>query len=120
MAEATNQQMQVYADTRLRPFAELLRAVKLAALDHQSAIDDIYARAVGTSRWDDGRLDGPPHLLKSGNSASPDDMLNFNSILYKLNQLFTGTFGSQAEANEFAAQWNVLVDACVRSVPTNI
>ena len=114
--EATNQQMQVFADQRVRVFAEQLRAVFLAGADHQSAIDDIYARAVGNSRWDDARTDGPPHLLQSGNSASPDDMLNFNTLLTRLAQLRTGTFANVGEANEFAALWAVLIDACVRPV----
>ena len=116
MAEATDQQMQVFSDTRVRVMAELLRKVRVEAADHRSAIDDVYARAIGTSRWNDARADGPPHLLKSGNSASPDDMLNFNSALVRLEQLFAGTFANVGEANEFASLWNVLIDACVRPV----
>lgn len=116
VAEANDQQMQQFADQRVRPFSEQLRAVFIAGADHQSAIDDIYARAVGNDRWEDGRTDGPPHLLQSGNSASPDDMLNFNTLLARLVQLRNGTFANVGEANEFAALWSVLQDACVRPV----
>lgn len=116
MAEATNQQMQQFANERLRVFAEQIRAVFIAAADHQSVIDDIYARAVSDDRWNDARTDGPPHLLQSGDSASPDDMLNFNSALVRVLQFRAGTFANVGEANEFAALWAVLQDACVRPV----
>lgn len=116
MPEATNAQMQKFSDERLRVFAELARAFKNSAADHRAAIDDIYARAVGTNRWTDARTDGPPHLLMSGNSASPDDMLNFNTFLALVEKFFAGTFASQAEANSAAANWAVLQDACVRPV----
>lgn len=116
MPEANNQQMQPFADVRLRTFAELLRKVFVKAADHQAAIDDVYARAVGTNRWNDARSDGVPHLLMSGNSASPDDMLNFNTALDRLLKFKNGTFATLAEANEFAALWAVLQDACVQPV----
>lgn len=114
MPEATDIQMQSYADQRLRPFAEALRALFAAAADHQAAIDDVYARGVGSSRWNDVRTDGPPHLLASGNAANPDDVLNFNTLLTRLLQLKNGTFANVGEANQFAALWAVLQDACVR------
>lgn len=113
MSEATNAQMQTFANERVRPMAEQLRAVFIAGADHTAAIDDIYARGVGSSRWNDNRTD-PPHLLQSGNSASPDDMLNFNSAMAMLEKFRTGTFASQGEANAFAGMWAVLQDACVR------
>lgn len=116
MPEANNQQMQSYADARLRTFAELLRKLFVRATDHQAAIDDVYARAVGNNRWNDARTDGVPHLLMSGNSASPDDMLNFNSALVRIIQFKNGTFTTLGEANEFAALWAVLQDACVQPV----
>lgn len=115
MPEATNAQMQTYADQRLRPRAEQIRALFAACEDDVASIDDIYARAVGTNRWNDARTD-PPHLLQSGNSASPDDMLNYNAAIQLLVKLKNGTFASQAEANGFAALWAVLVDACVRPI----
>lgn len=105
MAEATNAQMQQFCDARLRVFAESARALLIAATDHKAALDDEYARASGTSAWADARTDGPPHLLQAGNSANPDDVLNFNAFLTKL-QTFFGTTA--------ASEWAVLQRACVR------
>lgn len=108
--------MQQFANERLRVRAEQLRALFIAGQDDTAAIDDIYARGVSNSRWTDARTDGPPHLLQSGNSASPDDMLNFNSALAMLEKFRTGTFANVGEANSFAAMWAVLQDACVRPI----
>lgn len=118
MPEATDQQMQVFADERLRRFAEQARALRLNAQDHKNAIDDIYARGVSANRWEDARTDGPPHLLQSGDAANPDDMLNFNTAITLIEKFFAGTFENVNEANGFAAAWAVLQDACVR--PTEL
>lgn len=114
MAEATDAQMQAYANDRVRKHAEALRALRVEFLDDKAAIDDIYSRAVGLNRWTDARNDGPPHLLISGNSASPDDMLNFNSFISLFEKFMSGTFATVNEANSAAAQWTVLQRACVR------
>lgn len=116
MAAANDAQMQQFANERLRPRAEQLRALFAAAADDRASIDDVYARAVSNSRWDDARADGPPHLLQSGNSASPDDMLNYNTALALIEKFRTGTFADLSEANSFAGLWAVLQDACVRPV----
>lgn len=116
MAEATDTQMQQYANERVRPFAESFRGVLISARDHRSAIDDIYARAVGSVRWNDNRTDGPPHLLQSGNSASPDDMLNFNTFVSSLLDIIDGVGTDATNAANLRAAWAVLVDACVRPV----
>lgn len=116
MAEATNAQMQQFANERVRVFAEQFRAVLNAARDHKSAIDDIYARAVGNSRWNDARTDGPPHLLQSGNSANPDDMLNFNTFVSALTDIIDGVGTDATNAANLRTNWAVLVDACVRPV----
>lgn len=119
MAEATNAQMQVFANERIRVRAEQARALRAALLDDRAAIDDAYARATGSSRWDDARTDGPPHLLQSGNSASPDDLLNFNTFASLVEKFFAGTFASLNEANSAAANWAVLTRACVRPLPNS-
>jgi len=106
--------MQTFANERNRTFAEAARALRARALDHLAAIDDVYARAIGSNRWDDARTDGPPHLLQSGNSANPDDMLELNTFMTLLEKFFSGTFASQAEANGAAANWAVVERACVR------
>lgn len=115
MAEATNAQMQRFANERVRPFAEHFRNLLIEARDHRGSIDDIYARAVGNNRWDDARDDGPPHLLKSGNSANPDDMLNFNTFLASLIDIIDGVGSDSTNASNLRGTWQVLVDACVRS-----
>lgn len=116
MAEATDIQMQKFADERVRVFAEQFRALLVAARDHRSSIDDIYARAVSNDRWTDGRTDGPPHLLQSGNSANPDDMLNFNTFCASLLDIIDGVGTDATNAANLRANWAVLVDACVRPV----
>jgi len=116
MPAANDAQMQQFANERVRVRAEQFRNLRIACADDVSAIDDIYARAVSASRWDDNRTDGPPHLLQSGDSASPDDMLNFNSFAQLFEKFMAGTFADVNEANSAAAQWAVLVDACVRPV----
>lgn len=114
MPEATDIQMQQYANERMRPRAEQFRALRNACQDDKASIDDVYARATGTSRWNDARPDGPPHLLQSGNSASPDDVLNYNSFVSLFEKFMAGTFASVEEANSAAGLWTVLQDACVR------
>lgn len=116
MAAATDIQMQVYSDTRVRPRAEQFRNLRIACADDRAAIDDVYARAVSNSRWTDNRTDGPPHLLQSGNSASPDDMLVYNTFASLFEKFMTGTFATVEEANSAKAQWDVLQDACVKGV----
>lgn len=116
MAQATDIQMQNFADQRLRVRAEQFRNLRIACQGDVAAIDDVYARAVSASRWTDGRTDGPPHLLQSGNSANPDDLLNYNSFIQLFEKFMSGTFATAEEANLAAAQWAVLQDACVRSI----
>lgn len=105
MPEATNQQMQKYADERIRVRAEqvqtLLNAIKL----DKSEIGDEYARANGTNAWADARTDGPAHLLQAGNSSNPDDFLNYNTFVTDLIAFI--------ETTE-ASQWAVLQRAVVR------
>ena len=116
MAAATDQQMQQFANERVRPRAEQFRDLLASCRDDRDAIDDIYARAVSNSRWNDSRSDGPPHLLQSGNSASPDDMLNFNSFIGALLDIIDGVGTDATNAATLRDNWAVLVDACVRPV----
>jgi hypothetical protein len=88
---ATNAQMQAYADERIRPFAESLRLLLAQAQDHLAAITDEYARATSGPIWNDARSDGPPHLLASGPGSSPDDLTNFNAFLVAFVNLCTTT-----------------------------
>lgn len=106
MAIATDQQMQSFSDTYVRPFAEQARALLAAANSVKASIDDIYARATDNANpaWHDSRSD-PPHLLQSGGSpqVNPDDMLNLNAFVTDL----IAWFGAEAS-------WPVLLRACVR------
>jgi hypothetical protein len=114
--EATDIQMQTFANERVRPFAEHFRAVLIEARDHKSSIDDVYDRADGGALWNDSRTDGPPHLLKAGTGASPDDVLNFNTFITALTDIIDGVGTDATNAASLRSSWAVLVDACVRPV----
>jgi hypothetical protein len=118
MAAATNTQMQAYCDQRIRPRAEQFRALVNAMRDDKAAIDDEYARATSVTAWADNRTDGPPHLLQSGNSANPDDVLNYNALVAALLTILDGTSNANDAANAASIRgaWPVLQRACVRPV----
>lgn len=90
MPEATDQQMQVFCDQRIRTWAEQWELLVVNARQHKAAIDDPYARASGSNAWADARTDGPPHLMQAGNSANPDDVLSFNALISALIDLVDG------------------------------
>lgn len=114
MANATDIQMQTYADTRIRPRAEAFRLLVAQCTDDKNNINDKYARATSNSAWADSRTDGPPHLLQAGNSASPDDLLNYNALLATFLALINGTATTQ-NVTDFPAQYAVFQRACVRA-----
>lgn len=97
MAEATDVQMQSFCDQRIRPFAESWELLIFRAREHKAAIDDAYARASGSNAWADARTDGPPHLMQAGNSATPDDVLAFNSLVSALIDLADNAASTDAE-----------------------
>lgn len=99
MAEANDAQMQQYASERVRVRAEQFRALVAACRDDKLAIDDIYARSVGASPWNDSRADGPPTLLNQ------QDMLVFNA--------FISDFLAHVDGD---GNWAVFQSACVRPV----
>lgn len=105
MPEATDIQMQVYGDVRIRPFSQRWALIIAQAREHKAAVDDVYARAVGANAWVDARDDGPPHLLQAGNGASPDDFLAFNALITALIALADGTPSTDQEK---VAAWNDL------------
>jgi hypothetical protein len=107
MAEATDTQMQAYADQRVRVRAEQARAFVAALRDDKAAIDDIYARSVGQMPWSDGRTDGPPTLLDQ------QDMLSYNATATLLLKCIDGTATLQDVA-DLSASWPVFMTACVR------
>lgn len=107
MPEATNAQMQGYADNRIRVRAEALQVLLNQIRQDKAQIDDEYARATGSNAWADSRSDGPPHLLQAGNGANPDDFTNYNDFITALLTFFDVTK---------AGQWAVLQRSIVRSV----
>lgn len=119
MANATDQQMQVYCDTEIRPWWERMRGVYLFAKSAKLLIDDEYARSQSASAWADARTDGPPHLLQSGNGANPDDLQNFNAAITALITIIEGTDNASDAANAAMIRscWSVGQRACVQPPP---
>lgn len=114
MPVATNQQVQNYADQRIRPRAEQFRALVAACADDKRAIDDPYAHCVQQSpTWTDSRGDAPPHLL------APSDVLVYNAIITLFAKLIAGTLTLQDVA-DFSANWSVFQAACVRPLPNSV
>lgn len=99
--------MQKYADERIRPRAEQLRALVNALRDDKAAIEDVYARAVGASPWNDARTDGPPTLLNQ------QDMLTYNAVITILLKCVDGEATLQ-EISDLSSNWPVFQGACVR------
>lgn len=109
MAQATDQQMQVFADQRIRVRAEAARALVDAMRDDKAALDSVYDRAANGSAWNDGRTDGPPKLLGS------QDVLVYNSVATLLLKCIDGTATSQ-DITDLHGNWPVFQSACVRPV----
>lgn len=102
MAAATDEQVQSYVDTRVRPHSEAMRAIYLSLKDDKSAIDDVYeALSAQSPTWHDVRTDAPPHLLV------PGDVLAWNAFVTAFIGLIEG-----AESSDYA----MVLKACVRGV----
>lgn len=109
MAQATDQQMQTFANERVRVRAEQCRLLVNALEDDQVAIPDIWDRAANGAAWNDARTDGPPNLLTSA------DMLAYNLVSAILLKCVRGTATSEDIA-ALAVNWPVFQSACVRPV----
>lgn len=99
MAKATDQQVQDYANARIRVRCEQIRDLLIAMEDDKSAIDDVYAAMADSPTWEDTRSDGPPHLL------TPGDVLAWNTFL---SDMITAMRGN--------AQLPIILKSCVRPV----
>jgi hypothetical protein len=102
MAQASDLQVQQYANERIRVRAEQVRALLNAITDDKNAIGDVYERCNvqgGGTPWSDDRTDGPPKLLDQ------DDVLAFNTFISDLI--------AHIEADQ---QWPAVRAACVRPV----
>lgn len=98
----TDQQMQHYADERIRVRAEQFRALIVSCRDDKAAIDAVYERAANGAAWADSRTDGPPKLLTS------QDILVFNA--------FVSDFIAQVDSGAMHNNLAVFQAACVRPV----
>jgi hypothetical protein len=107
---ATDQQVQQYANERVRVRAEQFRALVNSCRDDKAAIDDVYAACTQQNpTWDDERTDGPPNLL------TPQDILAFNAFISLFLECIDGT-AETADVQQLAANWPVFQAACVRPV----
>jgi hypothetical protein len=85
MAIATNEQIQTYVDTKIRPLCEQVRAVKAAIDDAKATIDDVYAALTADNpTWVDGNTSLPPHYL------TPSDVLALNAFITALQTAIAG------------------------------
>ena len=108
---ATNQQVQNYADQRVRPRCEQIRKLYLSCKDDKASFDDIYANLTGGSPWADGRTDAPPHLL------SASDVLAWNTFITDFIALVEGTFPDVGTANGASGQYPIILKSCVQGIP---
>lgn len=103
MAKATDEQIQAFVNTRVRPRAEQIREILLSMEDDRSLFDDIFETLSDpSSTWSDNRLDGPPHLL------TKDDVLAWNTFLF-----------NTITAMRADAQLPVVLKACVQPLVTS-
>ena len=97
MANATNQQVQVFSDSRVRPRCEALRALYNQITDDKANINDVYQNLANNPTWTDNRTDGPPHL------AVPNDILAYNAFITALIAFIQGQ-----------GNWAVVMGLCVQ------
>lgn len=106
---ANDQQMQQFANERIRVRAEQVRALINAFRDDKAAMDAVYERAATGAAWTDARTDGPPKLLAS------QDVLVFNAFASLFLGCIDGTATTQ-DVQNLNANLAVFQAACVRPV----
>lgn len=106
---ASDQQMQQYADQRIRVRAEGLRAVVNSLRDDKASIEVVFDRAANGPTWNDARTDGPPKLLNH------QDILVYNSVVTLFLKCVDGT-ATLDDVGQLQANWAVFQSACVRPV----
>lgn len=113
---ATNEQVQVWSDARIRPRAEQARALLLGLEDDNASIGEVYANLTDSPDWTDNRGTGPPALL------TPGDLLAINTFSSQLAAILRGSLAGQSDATKaaavdaVAAQLPIIIKACVRPV----
>lgn len=99
MAIATDQQVQTYADTRVRQRCEQIRDLVAQLQDDKAAIDDVYAALTQPEpTWVDQRT-AAPHTLEGS------DVLSYNTFITSLIDAITGD-----------TQYPIIKKACVRPI----
>lgn len=112
---ATPQQVQAYADSRIRPRCEQIRALLLALEDDLATITEIRDSANDpTFIWTDSRGDSPPrYLVKS-------DVSGYANFAQQLVAILRGTLANDvqrvAAANMIASAMPIVLRSCVRGV----
>lgn len=110
MPAASNAQVQQYVDERVRPRCEEIRALYQRCKDDKATIDDVYANLTSAPTWDDSRDDNPPHFL------TPADVLAWNTFINGIISLVEGTFADVGAANAPSAQYQKVLQGCVRAI----
>jgi hypothetical protein len=99
-APATNQQVQTFSDTIMRPLSEVFRNLLFECQSCSGSIGSVYSALTEENpTWTDSRTDGPPNLLQ------PSDLLALNA--------FFDAFIAWAQGQ---SGWTVIMAACVRPV----
>ncbi len=112
---ATDEQVQVYVNTRFRTYAEKVRSAYILAKDHKLAIDDVYdaCEPPESATWTDERDDGPPHLLTA------QDVLSFNAWISNFADIIDDNLVNDAAkiaaVNSLRANWATMMKACVQA-----
>jgi hypothetical protein len=109
MAIATDEQVQQYVNTRVRPRSEQIRALYNACKDDKAAGGDIYEALIQPNpTWEDEHDGNPPHYL------TPNDVLAWNTFISGLITFVEGKFPTVEDANYPSGQYPIVEDACVR------
>lgn len=109
---ATDQQMQTYADGRMRKRAEGFRAIVDSARDDKASIEAVFDRAANGAAWNDARTDGPPKLL------TQQSFLVYNSVITLFLKCIDGTATLQ-DLSDLHGNWPQFQELCVRPVGEN-
>lgn len=102
---ATNEQVQQYVNSRVRPRCEQFRALYNSCKDDIASIADVYANLNDNPDWVDARTDGPAHLL------TPNDVLAWNAFINAFTALIEGPS---------ASEWPIVIQGCVRPVNATV
>lgn len=110
-AQADDHQDQVYANDRVRPYAELMRDMKNFTDSNIAGFDTVYADncAGGAPKsWQDDRNDGVPNKL------TPNDLCAVNAFWHDFQNFII------AESGGSNTNYNALIKAVVRKTSVTL